>query len=214
MEFTIFPLLDTLIKECPNAWIKVGEELIPTRKELWTFELFQRLFRHDQFKLHNGLPIIITLTENYSVALKLFHHQLVYHNGVLYKDDLSREDQVLFLLFMDSIMIREEILKFLGLGWRDLGNLHERFSLEVWIDVMELNLKVEFLSQYDRIKLCYAIYLGSYYGDDTEDELYNNNERKILKKNPELAKALKFFKVEYSAFVKTIQYQKKCRIWE
>jgi hypothetical protein len=200
MNFNTSSLLDKLINEHPNAWIKVGEEFIPTRKELWTCELFQRLFEHNQFKLHLELPIILTLGEEYSEIVKLFHHKLIYKNKIEYIK-LSEENQLLFLLFLDSIMTSKELSGFLFLDRKNYERNFKLFSVKIWIRLLEFTFNVEFLDGDERIRLCYAIYQGSYDDssktNDYRKRLANTNKGIILRDHPEFARALEYYKVDY-----------------
>lgn len=204
-----FELLKKLIQLYPDAFIKVGEEMIPTRKELWTFDLYRKLFERDTFKTHLEIPIILTLDREYSTIIKLFHNRLICKNEIKYID-LSLEDQLLMITFLDSIMTTKELYNFLYIDRGNYGSNYKLFSLEIWIRLMDLTFNVEFIQKDERIRLCYAIYRNSY--DDSSDSdnhyrkiLATENKETIFRRNPYFEKALKYYKVEYSDVLKAHQ---------
>jgi len=202
---TRLSLLDKLITINPNCYIKVGESYISSRKELFTFDLFQKLFEHDKFKLHNNLPIILTLEEEDRQAFDLFYNWLIFETKVRFLSQ-SVSTQVRLILFLSSIANGKEfrkVIESMELKEKYQFLPYSQFDLLVWFELMNYNVCLDFLEERERLEICYWIFIGKIdRSNDYRFQLAKCQKEKVEEKYPRLAKALKYYNVDFYALQK------------
>lgn len=193
-------LLADLFRKHPNAYVVVGETVYPVRSELFAFEMFKNAEKHSMYKRHNDLPIILSLKEADREIYESFEEYLLYNTSL--KVEGSKEYQLACLLFLNSFCNTSEMMEVLDVSAQYCKV--DLFSLDVWTEIMDLEINPDFLSWYDKLEIIAIIHRGkkfpnlgierAYAVNDYGKSIQKLDERTLEEKEPVLFKALKFYR--------------------
>lgn len=208
-------LLKKLSIEHPNAYVQVGETFYPTRSEFFDFELFRTAAKHDVYRKHNDLPIILTLEESQKVFYERFQEYL--YLGTPLKIERDCDQQLAWIFFLKSICNNEEVRKLLDVSSAPTSMIYF-IELETWKRLMEYALDPLFVTPYERVEICASIHQGYFFDSGGRNRKLARNEyalrinrlkeQDLEEQAPLLAKALKFYRVTLEDLQKEYKWVK------
>ncbi len=207
-------LLNDLCIEYPNAYVMVGETYIPTRSELYPFEIFNIAKQRNMFKYYKNLPIILTMDEDQKIIYEKFSAYLIFGNQIIFKS-LPIDVQIDFIIFLKRICNDKEIANILTEITGHFDPSIELFSLPTWIKLMEYGMEPLFMAERRRIDICVAIYRGKYEFEKGDYNSIGYEFSKMTESTPQattkgllLSEALSFYKVTFKQLQLTHPYIK------
>jgi hypothetical protein len=206
-------LLKKFCIEHPNAYVQIGDTYHPTRLELFSFEMFNKMFESGIVNYKDNIPILLTLKESERVFFESFEDLLVYGKPLEIKG--SADTEIAWILFLNSFLNNIEFKEVLN-EIRPWNKTH-LFQLETWTRLMEYELDSSFLDFYDKLEICAVVSRQSLFDPDGkkrchQQKEYGNyllyiTEQNLKEKDPKLEKAMKFCNVTLEKFKAAYPYR-------
>jgi len=146
-------LLDKLCREHPDAYIKIGNDYFPTRHELFDYELIKNSFKHNMFKCHNDLPILLTVQESQRMLFEALYNYLVFQTKINFKS-FSLDDQIEFILLLKGICNDNELMKLIDSSKLNYYECSRKlFHNDVWVKLMDYMITTTFIEKQQRLEI-------------------------------------------------------------
>ena len=204
--------MNKLCTEYPNAYVLLGESYIPTRTELYPFEMFNIARERNMFKYYKALPIVLTLEEDQKIIYERFSSHLIFGSKIRF-NNLDITTQVEFLVFLNSICNNREIQNIFENSKDYLESVFQLFDVTTWIKLMDYGMDPSFISEGERIEICVAVYRRKYKfekGDHNcigyEFSKLNDSMLQSTEKLQILSKALRFYKITLVQLQRSYKY--------
>lgn len=170
-------LLEKLINEHPNSYVKIGEDtFIPVRKELFDLEYVRVSTNSNGFtkSKHLDLPILFSCDENEKSLFEYLHKKLVYGKD----NDLSLDkiEVMKFIISLSRIANTKEIKSLI----QDI-TIHD----DIWLNIWKYNIDlISLFTREQRMHACsinYYHYIKSELDDEEDICEYSNPTKKMCR---------------------------------